>query len=1423
MKNFSPKMKNFVFLCFLFGNIFQIALCGAVKNSEISIKEAKNQDQKTLGAKIQTDQSKTSLLNKEPIKIEKREVTKSDNENENGELTDEDKKDFNGKEQLTTLEGLNNPTYKEKRHFSSLLKYRSAPIYYHAFPRVGKNYKAYLEDNEEEPIKEISKRYIGSILKSQSVPQTFIAYPNKKHLSSLIKSRYYSPLNKRKVPGLITEESYPDEEYDDVLISMNYDYDNLGAREISKRHIGSLRGTRFSLNRKYPYYNYYKRFYGSLLKSPSYTSRTNYDKRFSTPLDYDEVVEYEVDDVIPEVDKEEFVPEGEKRHFSSLIDKKHVSSLMKNKGGRRLFKRQTSESDAKANENSLKSLNVTSTLKENNYLTNKELDKQSHRSLISKRDLEDQNFGTDLQKSLFNGQLSSLEENSEDKRHVSSLLQNNENKNHLSSLFQNSGLGEDKRSLASLMDDRNKRHLSSLIQNKPRREDQEYFSNINDNDYEKRHFASLLDNDFDKRHLSSLWQNKGYNLEKKHFASLLDSPDKKFLGSLLDDEGNIDKRHFASLIDKKHFASLLDNSDKRHYASLLDNQDFDKRHFASLLDNSDNKRHFASLLDNSQDFDKRHFASLLDNSDNKRHFSSLLDNNQDFDKRHFASLLDNSDNKRHFASLLDNSQDFDKRHFASLLDNLDNKRHFASLLDNSQDFDKRHFASLLDNSDNKRHFASLLDNDQGTDKRYLGSLLDNSRAGEKRHFGSLLDSADNKDKKYLGSLLDSQYNDKRHFSSLIDNTDSIEEQNLMSLLGQNSNANKRYFASVLDNSGNEEKRHYASLLDNLNNIDKRHYASLLDNKEEDKDKRHFASLLQNKEAMDKRHLSSLLQNKVGGLDRSSFDFHLDNKKANIYLNSISTQHKNKEDADRLYLPSANNKYFDQWPKQNEILSDKYFLSLPNKAYTGKQGLASLPDRELEGNLQYFYDNQDLIRQYIMNSILARNGFANKDVNNPTTLLSPQNGEIPKQNGEPFVSQYSMKKLHQLLGNYSDKSQFDSFPNFYNNSNEIILSKRYFASLIKNIKDSSSLEQKPSLKIILENRLSKISPLVTNAEHNQQKRFFTTLLRDEIDYEKRDTPLLRKVTSSTGKAIDESTLKKQLGSLGNQERSQTNERNPILDALISLKKTKVNNDSILNNYKILKDEAKIDKNNKSDKHDNDYKSNRRSQNRKKRNTGSSYIVNIDNQNTKSNNYIPNTDETQRIKRYIGALAKNNNLPVRFAGRNGFGLNPFGPFQRRPNSLLNYENYLQNQMIRNIIENPQWNRGRLPAVSIETPIENPSFDNELPGTEVDVPDYENQVDEEDTTEDFGQNLYTKSDSNDFSTYNNNNEILKTPQKRFLGSLARRMWFPRPYRSFVEPRSPSRSFPLDPNNLSGFQSRITSTSPISPSYPYYQMYRY
>ncbi|RXG68795.1 hypothetical protein Avbf_04715 [Armadillidium vulgare] len=56
----------------------------------------------------------------------------------------------------------------------------------------------------------------------------------------------------------------------------------------------------------------------------------------------------------------------------------------------------------------------------------------------------------------------------------------------------------------------------------------------------------------------------------------------------------------------------------------------------------------------------------------------------------------------------------------------------------------------------------------------------------------------------------------------------------------------------------------------------------------------------------------------------------------------------------------------------------------------------------------------------------------------------------------------------------------------------------------------------------------------------------------------------------------------------------------------------------------------------------------------------------------------------------------------------------------------------------------------------------------------------------------------------------------------SLARRMWFPRPYRSFVEPRSPSRSFPLDPNNLSGFQSRITSTSPISPSYPYYQMYR-
>ncbi|KAB7499254.1 hypothetical protein Anas_04620 [Armadillidium nasatum] len=54
----------------------------------------------------------------------------------------------------------------------------------------------------------------------------------------------------------------------------------------------------------------------------------------------------------------------------------------------------------------------------------------------------------------------------------------------------------------------------------------------------------------------------------------------------------------------------------------------------------------------------------------------------------------------------------------------------------------------------------------------------------------------------------------------------------------------------------------------------------------------------------------------------------------------------------------------------------------------------------------------------------------------------------------------------------------------------------------------------------------------------------------------------------------------------------------------------------------------------------------------------------------------------------------------------------------------------------------------------------------------------------------------------------------------SLARRMWFPRPYRSFVEARSPSRSFPLDPNNLSGFQSRITSTSPISPSYPYYQI---
>lgn len=486
-----------------------------------------------------------------------------------------------------------------------------------------------------------------------------------------------------------------------------------------------------------------------------------------------------------------------------------------------------------------------------------------------------------------------------EKRNIASLVNSRtipsfivDNKRHVGSAMRYRGNNEGN---YDFVDRPNKRYFASLLKSEtppsvlyPRM--QRRYSYFPENEVSKRFFSSLLENadsapgedmDEEKRggFASLLKSDTPYKNGKRSFASLLKSDSgigmsgKRYYSSLLDDADTKDKRFVASLLKSRALQGISQGPSNRLLESIYDRQgnEMEKRNFASLINRQ-------NPYSNSRHITKRHVGSLRDPS--KRFYGSLLDEAKDDDeKRSFGAILKSSNYQRplkknigaalryrqgkrdpgddapteeelqldalqrkFLESMLDATAQ-DKRHFSSLLDNRDTR---SNVFYNENAYpledvaDKRHFASLLDNQ-NKRFLGSLLDakdrcengylcsginsrtDYKNDDKRFLGSAI-NSRTNfktenDKRFLGSTINSRMNyinDDKRFLGSTLRSKPDggmDKRFVGSIVQSRDDL----------QRLNEQKRFFASILDNTRKNED-------DATGNMDKRFLGSTLKSK-----------------------------------------------------------------------------------------------------------------------------------------------------------------------------------------------------------------------------------------------------------------------------------------------------------------------------------------------------------------------------------------------------------------------------------------------------------------------------------------------------------------------------------------------------------------------------------------------------------------
>nr|XP_027209208.1 uncharacterized protein LOC113802790 [Penaeus vannamei] len=551
------------------------------------------------------------------------------------------------------------------------------------------------------------------------------------------------------------------------------------------------------------------------------------------------------------------------------------------------------------------------------------------------------------------------------------------------------------------------------------------------------------------------------------------------------------------------------------------------RRNSSDLDAQDEKRNVAYLartnsktMEDSPTEDKRnvaHFAKIT--SDNltsndsleaeKRHLSSLARANdlpmiKSQEKRYLGALMKShppsfiGQGKRYFAApfaAYRSRNDYDKRFYGSLLKAEtpflpsdmkaeQDKRHIASLI-KSQSLpfypDKRYYASLLKNRD---YFLPSQGEDHDQDKRYYGSILKN----------------------LPGPLGDEDYIDKRYYSSLLKNlppadlSKNVEEKSSNGLI-----ANKRYLASLLKSRDSglftQNKRHISSLLkgkksdDSLDEIDedKRYYASLLkDKKFDDSDdleteKRYLASLYTKKSDddeynEDKRHYASLLSKKSDdAVEETSED-----KRHIASLLSKKSDFTDEINEDKRYFASLLDKRDEDSFEDNND-DKRYYASILHKKSEDSFDETSEEKRHYSSLLKHIaYENA---LDDVLQKLKDTGDQMNTEKRYYASLLNKRSDSEEDQEDSPYEKRYLASLLkHKNSDDFTDGAE-----------------KRYFASLLK---DRENDLQKRHLA----------SALRAYGDPTAGKRYFASLLKHK-DADEDDLEVIKRYYASILKRSD----------------------------------------------------------------------------------------------------------------------------------------------------------------------------------------------------------------------------------------------------------------------------------------------------------------
>ncbi|XP_076065870.1 uncharacterized protein LOC143039557 [Oratosquilla oratoria] len=817
-----------------------------------------------------------------------------------------------------------------------------------------------------------------------------------------------------------------------------------------------------------------------------------------------------------------------------------------------------------------------------------------------------------------------------------------------------------------------------------------------------------------------------------------------------------EKRGISSIVRNKSYLV----GGKRSLSTLVKNRDLPVMGLGGVPANNDPPSEKKSDLP----FQMKNIATLTNFNSGSDLQSSDETTGDDPDvqfeeeKRHIGSLVSSGNypfsnrySKRYFASLLKSSRPFVHPRF----DDYDQKRFYASLLKGGgSERQKKYFASLL--KSNTSPFTSY--SNPGLGKRFIDpdyeDLVDTEQEIEKKHIGSLFRD-NNDDKRYFASLLDDQEAEKRHIGSLrgkksfdgsldeegeeVLDAKDVEKKHIGSL-----RAGKRYYASLLDNKS-AEKKHIGSLrgggsryFSSMQNVEKKHIGSL-----RGFGKRHYSSLLDDdSQEVQKKHISSLLSGKRD--EKRYFGSSLDEEDADDddqeSTDASFVAGEKRHFSSLLGDPIPEKKHYSSLLRSNSD-DKRHFSSLLDDNNVEKKHIGSL----LRGNDKRYYasllDDHDVDKKHIGSL------FRDNDKRYYASLLDDQ--DIDK------------KHIGSLLrGRSEDKRYFASLLDDHD------VDKKHIGSLFRDSGD------KRFYGSILDDREMDKKHIGSLFQDND-KRYYASLLDDHDVDKKHIGSLLRDDKRFYGSLLDDRDKKHISSLLRNREgkrfySSLLDDHEAEKKHISSLLRSNTNTKRFFDSLPDLTPLSETVTEESAEDHEGDQS-----------------------QEDESASH-------QRTKRYIGALAKNNNLPFistsRHYRRDVDAYRSPTPYSFYLEGLIQdalKKEFLKRRLLEaseDAIEEQKRNIQSLARIGIgyKTYPGKRNFD------EVDDYDERNEdfdeEEEEEEEEPDNDYLVNNDDKRSIASLARNN-WLPPYHKRFLGSLARQGWFPRQFRGFHVDDSPSK----------------------------------